>query len=407
MRLLCVSSGLSPCGIADHQAALAAAFDADVEVTTLRMPTDVARRSQPLKLLARRAWVRRLARRTDEFDAVLVQYHPRFWNYSGHRGEDLFGAFMARVRRPVVAIVHEAAELPLDDTHAGGVLTKLAKRAGVRFFEQLNRCADRPGAELIKAAGLIVHAPALKTWLLGLGCSEEKIHFHLHPTLAILPVQRSRAEVEARFNLQGKRFLLVLGFPDPRKGFEVALRALASLPSDVILLWAGGCRGAADAEQAERLAEIAAELGISDRWRPTGYLTEQELADVTAQADVGLAPFLSATGSSVISRMLAAGLPIVAGDLPSIRALQAGGAGLLLTAAGDPDALRDGIRQVLEMPDVALQLRRSNALFAGRHGFEKLAAEIRALIDSGGLSDRRVVRREQEQAGERHDATVA
>jgi glycosyltransferase involved in cell wall biosynthesis len=230
----------------------------------------------------------------------------------------------------------------------------------------------------------VVHAPELRGWLLDMGVSAGAIVERPHPVFRPPPAAWSREEVDRRYGLTGKRALVLVGFPDPRKGFDLAVRALAGLPSDVVLVWAGGIRGPSDAREADSLRQLAEDLGVADRWRPTGYLSAPELTSVIARADVGLAPFRHLTGSGSLSRGIAAGSPIVATDLTLLRALRDAGAGLVLTPVGDVSQLRSAVRWVLDDVPAADALRAANRVFAARQSFESLATEVVTAVRRAG-----------------------
>jgi glycosyltransferase involved in cell wall biosynthesis len=378
MRVLATTSGLSPCGIADYHNALIAGFGPGVAVSTVRMPTDFAPRSRPLRLLARRAWVSRLARQASRYDAVLVQYHPRYWNHVGRRGEDLFPVFVDAVRCPVVAIVHEPTDPIRERPPGGNRVARVFKQLNLRLFEFLNRCSPSrlPGAALAGCAAVFVHTPELRDWLVWVGVSEARVKCRPHPVFPLSPPAWSADEVDRRFGLADRRVAVVVGFPDPRKGFDLAVRALSGLPSDVVLVWAGGVRGEPDAREAFTLDQLARELGVAGRFIRTGFLAEPELSAVLLRADVGLAPFRHASGSGSVSRLLAAGMPVVATDLPPFRELRDAGGGVVLVAESDSGAWVGGVQELLRDPGNADRLRTANRRFAAGHGFAALAAEI-------------------------------
>ncbi len=378
MRLLATTSGLSPCGIADYHNALVAGFGPGVAVSTVRMPTDFAPRSQPMRLLARRAWVSRLARQASRYDTVLVQYHPRYWNHAGRRGEDLFPVFVDAVRCPVLVIVHEPTDPIREGPPGGNRVARVFKQLNLRLFEFLNRCSPSrlPGTALAGCAAVFVHTLELRDWLVGVGVPEGRVKFRPHPVFPLAPPAWSADEVDRRFGLAGRRVAVVVGFPDPRKGFDLAVRALSGLSADVVLVWAGGLRGEPDAREASTLDQLARELGVAGRFIRTGFLAEPELSAVLLRAEVGLAPFRHASGSGSVSRLLAAGLSVVATDLPPFRDMRDAGAGVVLWPGPAPEGLAAAVQEVLSDPTIRKGLRAANARFASTHGFAALATEI-------------------------------
>jgi glycosyltransferase involved in cell wall biosynthesis len=146
----------------------------------------------------------------------------------------------------------------------------------------------------------------------------------------------------------------------PWKGAGVVLAALAALPG-VRGLIVGGHPGESDLESNKR---EAARLSIADRVRFTGAVPPAEVAGLIAEADVLVLPntstHLSARYTSPLKlfEYLAAGKPIVASDLPSIREVLEDGRNALLTPPGDPAALAAALARVLADPVLAGRLAR-------------------------------------------------
>jgi glycosyltransferase involved in cell wall biosynthesis len=81
--------------------------------------------------------------------------------------------------------------------------------------------------------------------------------------------------------------LLMVGRVEPRKGFDVAIAALAELPEEITLRIVG----AADERHRDELVALARTLGVADRITVDGLVPRDQLAAVYAEADALL--FLS------------------------------------------------------------------------------------------------------------------
>jgi glycosyltransferase involved in cell wall biosynthesis len=368
------------------------AWRGDSPIESALLPTTPAARSQPHFLLARREAVKRLARRANATDAILIQYHPYFWNYHGRSGEDLFPLFMDLVSRPVVAVVHESAPPLAESAPGGSWLPRTLKRWNVRLFERLNRCPSDlpPGWALRKCCAIVVHAPELRDWLINIGVDSERIDYRPHPVAPQTLPSWTREEVDHRFSLHGKRVIVVVGFPDPRKGFDIAVAALLRLPPDVVLVWVGGVRGESDRIQAVELRRQAQSLGIAERFIATGFLEEGAMTAVLRRASVGWAPFRVATGSGSIGRLLAPGLPTVASDVPSIRDVRDFGAGIELVPPGRDEELAAATNRLLADPDHAAQLSSWSEAYCKQQTFGALARRLTMVLKgpSGTAGDR-------------------
>lgn len=134
--------------------------------------------------------------------------------------------------------------------------------------------------------------------------------------------------------------LLAVGHLEPRKNLELVLRALALDPGLPPLELAGAAR----AGEAERLAALAAELGLGARVRFLGPVSDEELVRLHACAAAVVIPSrLEGFGIGVLEAQLAhaplaiagvGALPEVAGaDVPSFAPDDAAGCAAALRAA--------------------------------------------------------------------------
>jgi glycosyltransferase involved in cell wall biosynthesis len=149
-----------------------------------------------------------------------------------------------------------------------------------------------------------------------------------------------------------------LGLPDGRLVFsartligfyrhDVVLRALATLPGDVVLLLSA--RHADPATRA-RIEALTAELGIGGRVVIVEDIAHGDMADVIRLADVVVSvPETDGTPVTILET-LAAGRPVVASDVPSVREWLGPLAPDRLVPVGDVAATATAIRRVLETP---------------------------------------------------------
>jgi phosphatidyl-myo-inositol alpha-mannosyltransferase len=170
---------------------------------------------------------------------------------------------------------------------------------------------------------------------------------------------------------EGRRILFVNRL-DRRKGFRVmveAFRALAAERSDVILVVAG--------DGADRVA--LRELPIETRSRVVmlGNVPHDDLPGYHAAAEVFCAP---ATGREsfgiVLVEAMAAGLPVIASDIPGYREVVRDQIEGLLVPPRDPEALSRSVGDVLEDADLAKRLGEAGRQRARRYSWDTVAAEI-------------------------------
>lgn len=176
----------------------------------------------------------------------------------------------------------------------------------------------------------------------------------------------------------------------PMKGVSILLRALAALPEEspahlvvVSKLTPGGAT--------ERLVR---DLGVGHRVRFVHGLTQAELAELIASAEIGCVPSLYEGFSFPAIEAMASGCALVASDagaLPEVVGRD-GTAGLLVRA-GDPGALTVALEKLLCDADLRARLgaagrSRVSRQFSWRAVGEKTVEVYRAALASQGSADR-------------------
>jgi glycosyltransferase involved in cell wall biosynthesis len=217
--------------------------------------------------------------------------------------------------------------------------------------------------------------------LLAAGVADTRITVTPFPLHRLPGPVWTQADVRSRFGLAGKRPLLLLGMPVSRKGFQHAVRALAQLPADVVVVLVCSERQAAEREAVDHLRGIARVAGVADRLITTGYLDDAQLASVLDTVDAALAPFTAVSGSSSIAHFFAAGVPVITSDLPPMRKALDDGAGVRLSIPDDADSLARTIRAALDAPAELAAMRQANQRYSASHTFEHLAELVAALAE--------------------------
>lgn len=128
---------------------------------------------------------------------------------------------------------------------------------------------------------------------------------------------------------------------------DVALQALARLPADVVMLLSARHE---DPATRASLEELIDELGLRARVRIVDTIAHEDMAAVVRLADVVLSiPETDGTPVTVLEA-LAAGRPVIATDVPSVREWLARVDPANLVPAGDVEATALAIGRVLAMP---------------------------------------------------------
>ena len=134
-------------------------------------------------------------------------------------------------------------------------------------------------------------------------------------------------------------YVLAVGSVTPRKGFAALARAMAKLIDPPLLVIAGPNGWRSDDVRSEATA------ALGDRIRFLGWVSDDDLAALYANAAVFAFPSLAEGFGIPVLEALALGAPVVATDLPSVR--EVGAEAAVLVEQGDEGALAEALREVL------------------------------------------------------------
>ncbi len=135
-------------------------------------------------------------------------------------------------------------------------------------------------------------------------------------------------------------FSLYVGTIEPRKNLPVLIEALAGLPDNVMLVVAG--KDGWDAS--EQLTPVE-RLGLERRVVRLGYIPDQQLPALYAAAAAVVYPSRYEGFGLPLVEGLAAGVPVVASDLPVFR--EVGGDQILLFDPTDPASIAAAMESAL------------------------------------------------------------
>jgi glycosyltransferase involved in cell wall biosynthesis len=373
-RAIAYTSGAHLCGIAEYHERVAPYVPAIMH--TERLPTTRVLRDRPIALVKQRLAYRRLAAVADSYDVILLQLINAWNNF--RLGEYALPTFINRLRKPLVVVLHEwpdAIGEEMTETGLRGHSRRAAAAAvrrldfrGLGFTEWLERVF------FPRAQHVIVHAEHLRAKLLDAGVPADRV------TCSTMPVYPLTGPAETPQVLRdipaGARVVILFGFPHPRKRYDIALRALADLPQDAVMLLVGSDEGEFRRRHLDELREISKAHGVERRFLVTGEVETRALPAIFARADAALAPAEYATGSASLGYLIAAGVPIVSSDVESIAALRARGAGIETFPGGDPQACAAALRRVLDDDGLREELRLRNRRFSEVHTFDRLGELI-------------------------------
>jgi phosphatidylinositol alpha-mannosyltransferase len=145
--------------------------------------------------------------------------------------------------------------------------------------------------------------------------------------------------------------ILYIGRDEPRKGLSVLREAQRSLDAEVVLVG------------------------------PSGYIGQDELRAELARADVLVAPSLRGESFGIVLvEAMAAGLPVVASDIPGYRDVLPPEAGVLVPP-GDPAALADALRDLLVDDEARSRIGAAGRKAAEQYAWPRVAAQTLAVYE--------------------------
>ena len=243
-----------------------------------------------------------------------------------------------------------------------------ARGADIHHWSSDPACRDQILQAAEKAGRLLAVSEALKQDMVALGMEESRIAVHYTGLDQERFVPVDRAAAKRAMGVEGP-LLISTGALIPRKNQDLVIRALASLPDAVLML-----AGRGEAEQ--RYRSLASELGVADRVRFLGSVAHDELAQLTAAADIAILVSKSEGLANAWVEALACGTPVIISE--------AGGARELVTS---PDAGRivdqtveaivEAAKAVLADPPQQEAVRSSVSRFSWKANGDQLLAILR------------------------------
>ena len=271
-----------------------------------------------------------VAEQLSDCDVVLMQWNKRGWGKHGRALPRLM-RFRRAYRGTLVVTMHDVFD-------RRGFRARYA-HPDVWGLRQLGRTADR----------IVVHSQIEVERLRGI-IPVEKMrvvpHFVETRDLPMTPV-----EAREKLGLGDRRLVTLLGFVYGRKGHRYAVEAVPYMPDDAMMVYAGG-----PIEGRTFVYDLAIskaeELGLGDRFRITGYLSEEELGTWMAATHLAILPFTDLSASGSMSSWISSGKPMLVSDLPGTReyARRVPGALNFFGPAGEPWPLGSAISELLAKP---------------------------------------------------------
>ena len=222
----------------------------------------------------------------------------------------------------------------------------------------------------IRAAGLTTVCQSLKDGLVGLGVPQQRVKVILHGVdLELFRPAADREALRRRLKLM-RHTLLSVGNLVRLKGHDLTIKALAKLP-DTDLLIAG------EGEEGTSLRRLAERLGVSDRVRFLGHVSQRELPEHYCAADALILASSREGIANVIMESLACGTPVLAtavGGAPEVITTPEAGR---LIADRDASSIASAVRDLFAAYPDRLATRR----YAERFSWDTTTVDHLALVD--------------------------
>ena len=245
--------------------------------------------------------LRRGSRRLHDTDVVHLQWKLADWD-PRWGGIPRMEVVLRSLHRPLVVTMHDVFE-----------------RHG-RWQRELSPSALGLRRLAHNARRLVVHSEEERERLRGL-VPEHKLEVvpHFVEVRTTLP---QRAVAREALGLADRRVVTLLGYITKRRGHRLVIDALTQLPADVSAVFVGSTIEGRD-HVARELQDHARDIGVSDRVRFMGYVSDEQLDEVLAATDVALCPFRTMSASGALATWISSGRPIVTSDLAPFRELAA------------------------------------------------------------------------------------
>lgn len=204
-----------------------------------------------------------------------------------------------------------------------------------------------------------------------LGFPRDRLYVVPEAAHAVRRVERSGQE----------NLVLASGQRRPHKNWDSLIRALALVEEDVRpRLVITGARGE------DPLAPVVAETGMQQWVELRGWVSDDELAVLRSRARAMAFPTVAEGFGLPVLEAMAAGLPVMASDLPVLR--EVGGDAALWFDPYDLESIARALRTVATRPEILPGLVSAGLEQAGRFSWERVARETLQVFDAA-LADAR------------------
>jgi GT2 family glycosyltransferase/glycosyltransferase involved in cell wall biosynthesis len=209
---------------------------------------------------------------------------------------------------------------------------------------------------------------------------------YLTPQLVLVEnaIQLDRLLSLPRHPVRGR--ILAFGRVSQSKGLDRLLEAVSTVKEPN---WELRIAGAEEPAERTRLEQIAVQLGIGERVRFLGAYSDEEFGGLLSSADLAAFPSSGEGFGLALLEAMAAGVPVVANDIPAHRALLGPDLAGCLVEFGSPTRAGPEIARMLRTaPRTKLKLGEDERSRAGAYDEPRLVHDLEVLYESLGLRSR-------------------
>lgn len=243
-----------------------------------------------------------------------------------------------------------------------------ARGADIHHWASEQQCRAQILRAAEKASALLAVSEALKKDMVALGMDGNQITVHYTglDQERFVPVDRAAAKDE--LGVSGPLFIST-GALIPRKNQDLAIRAMASFPNATLMLAGKG-------EEEQNYRTLAQQLGVSDRIRFLGSVAHEELANLTAAADISILVSKSEGLANAWVEALACGTPVIISEAGGARELlSSSSAGRIVDQS--VEAIVEAVQAILAEPPEQQLVRSSVSRFSWKNNGDQLLTILR------------------------------
>ncbi|PHR20728.1 MAG: glycoside hydrolase [Sphingopyxis sp.] len=243
-----------------------------------------------------------------------------------------------------------------------------ARGADIHHWASEQQCRAQILRAAEKASALLAVSEALKSDMMALGMDGKKITVHYTglDQERFVPVDRAAAKDE--LGVSGPLFISA-GALIPRKNQDLAIRAMTSFPDATLMLAGKG-------EEEQNYRALAKQLGVSDRIRFLGSVAHEQLAYLTAAADISILVSKSEGLANAWVEALACGTPVIISEAGGARELLSSSrAGRIVDQS--VEAIVEAAQAILAEPPEQQLVRSSVSRFSWQNNGDQLLAILR------------------------------